>query len=66
MSTLALVQSKKKKFLLPCAYSKYPRICLLRLDLVELWKPIHPQIHSHLEQEPEVVGAGVKILIAQD
>ena len=27
MSTLALVQSKKKKFLLPCAYSKYPRIC---------------------------------------
>ena len=48
MSTLALVQSKKKKFLLPCAYSKYPRICLLWLDLVELWKSIHPQIHSHI------------------
>ena len=56
MSTLALVQSKKKKFLLPCAYSKYPRICLLWLDLVELWKTIHPQVHSHLEQELEVGG----------
>ena len=64
MSTLALVQSKKKNFLLPCAYSKYPRICLLWLDPVELWKTIHPQIHSHLEQEPEV--GGEQILIAQD
>ena len=61
MSRLALVQSKKKKFLLPCAYSKYPRICLLWLDLVELWKIIHPQIHSHLEQEPEVAGVAGRI-----
>ena len=61
MSSLALVQSKKKKFLLPCAYSKYPRICLLWLDLVELWKIIHPQIHSHLEQEPEFTGVAGRI-----
>lgn len=45
-STLALLKSMKKKFLLPCAYSRYPRICLLWLDHIKLWK--YPQTHGHL------------------